>query len=68
MSQTFTSRIKTSYLAEMFVLANFFIKDMAPRENPPPTDFGAIKMGRNVSNIFNFSLSRPIYTKFDILT
>ena len=45
-----------------------FQKKLAPRGNPPLTHFGAIKMGRNVSNIFNLSFSGPIYTKFVILT
>ena len=34
-----------------------FQKNVAPRKNPLLTHFGAIKMGRNISNIFNFSLS-----------
>ena len=30
----------------------FSEKNMAPRENPPMTHFGAIKMKRNIWNIF----------------
>ena len=43
-------------------------KNMTPRENPPYSHFVAIKMGRNISNISNFSLSGPIYTKFGMMT
>ena len=35
-------------------------KNCAPSENSPLTHFGAIKMVRNISNIFNFSLNGPI--------
>ena len=60
MSQTFASRIKTSNLVEMFVLVYLLGKTLAPGENPPLAHFGGIKMGRNISNIFNLSLSELI--------
>ena len=60
MSQIFTSRIKASDLAEMFVSANLIGKNLASHENSPMTHFGAMKMRRNISNVFNFSLSGPI--------
>ena len=48
MSQTFTSRLKASNLAEMFVLTYLLGKKLAPHENPPLTHFGTIKIGRNI--------------------
>ena len=55
-----TSRIKASNLAGMFVSAYLLGKKYGPRENPPLTHFGVIERVRNVSNIFNSSLSGPI--------
>ena len=59
---------KASNLAGMFVSAYLLGQKSAPRENPPLMHLGAIKMGRNISNILNLSLSGPIYTKFGTLT
>ena len=60
MSQILTSWIKASNFAEIFVSAYLIGKPFGPRENAALTHFGAIKMGRNISNIFNFSLSESI--------
>ena len=59
---------KASNLAEMFVLAYLFRNNFASRENLPLTYFGAIKIGRNMSTNFNFTLSGPIFAKFCIMT
>ena len=59
--QTFTSQIKASNLADVFISPYFLENNLvAPRENPPLTHFGAINLGRNISNTFSFSLSGPI--------
>ena len=61
MRQTFTSQIKASNLADVFISPYFLENNLvAPRENPPLTHFGAINLGRNISNTFSFSLSGPI--------
>ena len=43
-------------------------KKIGPRENPPLMHFDAIRLGKNIVNIFNFYLGRPIYTTLGILT
>ena len=45
MVETFTSRIKVSNFAEMFVFTNSLIGNLAPPENKPIT-YDAMKMGR----------------------
>ena len=64
--ETFTSRIKASHLAEMLFLIYTLMRNMAPLANRPLMYVGAMKMGRNISYIFNFSFSESIPTKFDI--
>ena len=68
MVKIFTSRIKASNLAEMFGLTYSLVRNKAPLENKAMTRIGAMKIGRNISYIFNFSLSVSISTKFGIQT
>ena len=62
MVEIFTSRIKVSNFAGMFVLGYLLRKNMAPRETQTLTLAGAIRGERkergNISNICNFSSSR----------
>ena len=50
MSQTFKSRVKVSNMVKMFVSAYLLGKKLVPRENPPLTQFGALKMGEHLNH------------------
>ena len=61
MVETFTSRIKLSNFAEIFVLGYLLRKNMAPRKIQTLTLAVVIKRGRrgvDYSNICNFLLSK----------
>ena len=68
MVETFTSRIKASNLAEMFVLPYSFIRNMASLENRSMMYDSTMKVERNISYIFNYSPSEMIPTNFGIKT
>ena len=52
MSQTFTSQIKASNFAEMFVTAYILGKNVVPCENPQPDAFWAHKNGEEYNEYF----------------
>ena len=68
MVKKFTSRIKTPNLAEMFALTYSLIRNIVPIGKRPLICVDAMKMGRNIPYIFNFSPSEWILTKFGIRT